>query len=328
MKRTVMIGAAAIAALAGTTYAQCGSETSNAGWTPGEAAACEGERAHQAQQVAWEGPKKDLVETAVGAGQFTILAKALTEAGLVEALKGKGPFTVFAPTDEAFKKLPKGTLETLLKPENKDQLVSILTYHVVSGNVLASDVVKLNNAATLNGQRVDITTGSGGVMVDQAKVIATDVKASNGTIHVIDTVMLPEDKDIVGVASEAGSFGTLIAAAKAAGLVPALTGEGPLTVFAPTDEAFAALPPGTVESLLKPENREKLRSILLLHVVEGRVYSEQAAELSEAKTLQGQSVGIKPWDGTLKVGGASVVSADIEASNGVIHVIDRVILPN
>lgn len=328
MKRTVMIGAAAIAALAGTSYAQCGSQTSDAGWASGEAGACGGEHGPAVTRVAWEGPKLDLVETAVEAGQFTILAKALTAAGLVESLQGEGPFTVFAPTDEAFKKLPKGTLETLLKPEYKDQLVSILTYHVVSGNVMASEVVKLSNATTLNGQRVDIQTNAGGVMVDQAKVTATDVKASNGVIHVIDTVMLPESKDIVGVAAEAGSFGTLIAAAKAAGLVPALTGEGPLTVFAPTDEAFAALAPGTVESLLMPENREKLRSILLTHVVEGRVYSDQAAKLSEAKTAQGGMITIKPWNGTLKVGGASVVSADIEASNGVIHVIDRVILPN
>ena len=328
MNRKGMIGAAALAALAGSSYAQCGSKASNAGMQQQGEYACESEREHQVTRVAWEGPKKDIVDTAVGAGQFTILAKALTEAGLVEALKGKGPFTVFAPTDEAFKKLPAGTLETLLKPENKDLLVSILTYHVVPGNVLAKDVVKLESATTLNGQRVDITAQGGNVMVDGAKVIATDVKASNGTIHVIDSVILPQDKDIVGVAAEAGSFGTLIAAAKAAGVVPALTGEGPLTVFAPTDEAFAALPPGTVESLLKPENKDKLTQILLYHVVEGRVYSDQAAKLSEAKTLQGDTIQIKPWGGTLKIDGASVIAADIEASNGVVHVIDKVILPD
>ncbi len=328
MNRMMIVGAAAVAAMAGSAQAQCGSKAGGAGWSGDESAACESRATHQVTQAAWEGPKKDIVETAVGAGQFTILAKALTEAGLVDALKGKGPFTVFAPTDEAFKKLPAGTLEMLLKPENKELLTSILTYHVVAGTVKAEQVVKLENATTLGGQRVDIKVSKGKVRVDGASVIATDVEASNGVIHVIDTVLMPETKDIVGVAAEGGSFGTLIAAAKAAGLVGALTGEGPLTVFAPTDEAFAALPAGTVEMLLKPENKDKLTSILLYHVVEGRVYSDQAAKLSGAKTLQGGRVSIKPWGGTLKIDGASVIAADVEASNGVIHVIDKVLMPN
>lgn len=135
---------------------------------------------------------KDIVDTAVSAGQFNTLAAALKAAGLVETLKGKGPFTVFAPTDEAFAKLPAGTLDDLLKPENKDKLTAILTYHVVPGRVLAADVVKLKTAKTVNGQSVKIKTAKGGVMVDNANVVKTDIVASNGVIHVIDSVILPK----------------------------------------------------------------------------------------------------------------------------------------
>lgn len=133
----------------------------------------------------------DVVDVAVEAGDFTTLAAALDAAGLIDTLKGDGPFTVFAPTDEAFAKLPAGTLETLLKPENKDQLISILTYHVVPGTVKAEQVVTLTKATTVNGQSVDINVNGGTVKVDNATVIATDVAASNGVIHIIDEVILP-----------------------------------------------------------------------------------------------------------------------------------------
>jgi uncharacterized surface protein with fasciclin (FAS1) repeats len=127
----------------------------------------------------------------MSAGQFQTLAAALDAAGLVETLKGPGPFTVFAPTDEAFAKLSEGTLESLLKPENKDQLVAILTYHVVPGEVMAADVVKLDEAKTVNGQMLMVKSDGGGVMINNAKVTATDIDASNGVIHVIDSVVLP-----------------------------------------------------------------------------------------------------------------------------------------
>lgn len=136
------------------------------------------------------GPK-DIVDTAVAAGNFRTLATALKAAGLVDTLKGPGPFTVFAPTDEAFAKLPAGTLEELLKPENHDKLVSILTYHVVAGKVPAKDVVKLHEAKTVNGQNVKIMAEGGKVMVDNANVVKTDIQCSNGVIHVIDSVILP-----------------------------------------------------------------------------------------------------------------------------------------
>jgi uncharacterized surface protein with fasciclin (FAS1) repeats len=135
---------------------------------------------------------KDIVDTAASAGSFKTLVAAVQAAGLVETLKGKGPFTVFAPTDEAFAKLPAGTVESLLKPENKSQLVAVLTYHVVPGKVTAADVVKLQEAKTVQGSSAKITVVDGGVKVDNANVVKTDIGCSNGVIHVIDAVILPK----------------------------------------------------------------------------------------------------------------------------------------
>ncbi|MCL4104858.1 UNVERIFIED_CONTAM: hypothetical protein GTU68_018565 [Idotea baltica] len=137
------------------------------------------------------GHSKDIVDTAVDAGSFTTLVAAVQAAGLVDTLKGDGPFTVFAPTDEAFAALPEGTVETLLMPENKDQLVAILTYHVVPGKVMSTDLSNKMEAATVNGANVMIMT-DGGVTVDGATVTAADIEASNGVIHVIDAVILPK----------------------------------------------------------------------------------------------------------------------------------------
>ncbi|PSV30720.1 MULTISPECIES: fasciclin domain-containing protein [unclassified Photobacterium] len=142
-------------------------------------------------QAGHHGEKEDIVDIAVGNGSFNTLVTAVKAAGLVDTLKGTGPFTVLAPTDEAFSKLPAGTVETLLKPENKQKLIDILTYHVISGKVMADDVVKLNDATTLEGQKVNITVDNGNVMINDAKVINADVKASNGVIHVIDSVLIP-----------------------------------------------------------------------------------------------------------------------------------------
>ncbi|GEA61792.1 beta-Ig-H3/fasciclin [Vibrio comitans NBRC 102076] len=138
------------------------------------------------------GMKKDIVDVAASNDDFSTLVAAVQAAGLVDTLKGEGPFTVFAPTNEAFAKLPDGTVEMLLKPENKDKLVAILTYHVVAGKVMASDVVKLSEAKTVQGGTVMIKVMDGTVMVDNATVTATDIKASNGVIHVIDTVIMPK----------------------------------------------------------------------------------------------------------------------------------------
>lgn len=273
--------------------------------------------------------KSTIVETAVAAGSFKTLVAAVQAAGLVETLNGTGPFTVFAPTDEAFAKLPAGTLEMLLKPENKAKLAAILTYHVVPGSVKAADVVKLKYAGTVNGQRVDIKVDGAKVSVDGATVTATDIACSNGVIHVIDTVILPVDGTIVDIAAKNGSFNTLVAAVKAAGLVETLSGKGPFTVLAPTDAAFAKLPPGTLEMLLKPENKKQLVDILTYHVVPGvAAYSDAVVKMTEVPTVLGSPVAVKVEGGKVMLNGSTVIIADVEASNGVIHAVDTVILPS
>ncbi len=135
--------------------------------------------------------EKDVVDTAVAASDFNTLVAAVKAAGLVETLKGDGPFTVFAPTDAAFEKLPEGTVASLLKPENKDKLIAVLTYHVVPGKVLAADVVKVTSADTVQGSKVKVKVDGGSVSINQAKVVKTDILCSNGVIHVIDSVLLP-----------------------------------------------------------------------------------------------------------------------------------------
>lgn len=273
------------------------------------------------------GMAADIVDTAVKAGKFNTLAAALGAADLVTTLKGPGPFTVFAPTDDAFAKLPAGTVETLLKPENKSKLAGILTYHVVAGKVLAKQVVGLKGAKTVNGQRVDIKTADSVVMVDNAKVVVTDIECDNGVIHIIDTVILPSDKTIPEIASAAGKFTTLIAAVKAAGLAEVLSGAGPFTVFAPTDEAFGKLPAGTVQDLLKPENKQKLVDILKYHVVSGRVYSEDVVTVKSANTLAGSPIAVNLGTDGAKINASRLVATDLDAANGVIHVIDAVLMP-
>jgi uncharacterized surface protein with fasciclin (FAS1) repeats len=303
----------------------------------------------------------DIVDTAIAAGNFTILVSALEAAGLVDTLKGEGPFTVFAPSDEAFAKLPAGTIDTLLA-DPSGQLTQILLYHVVPGELMAADVSDGLEAATVQGAPVTFTVSGDGVMINDAKIVATDLATSNGVIHVIDTVIMPPAEgdmsatepmtstapvtateaasqtaampaegaqlDIVDTAMAAGNFKTLVAAVEAAGLVDTLKGEGPFTVFAPTDEAFAALPAGTLDTLLADPSGQ-LTQILLYHVAPGKFMAADVAGLNGqiVETAGGIPLAVTVDGDTLMVGNAKVVATDIETSNGVIHVIDTVLVP-
>ncbi len=283
-----------------------------------------------------------IVDVAVEAG-FSTLVTAVEAADLVGTLSSDGPFTVFAPTDEAFAALPEGLLDSLLA--DTDLLTSVLTYHVVAGEVPAADVVTLESAETVQGESVTITVDDGAVMVNQANVVQTDVEASNGIIHVIDAVILPPSvaealaagddamdeeeamgADIIATATEAGSFTTLLTAIEAAGLTEVLMGDGPFTVFAPTDEAFAAVDEETLNGLLA--DPEALAQVLLYHVVEGAVPAADVVTLESATTAQGSDVEITiDGDTVVLNGSANVIQTDIETSNGIIHVIDAVLLP-
>lgn len=281
-----------------------------------------------------------IVDIAVANGNFDTLVAAVTAADLAETLSSPGPFTVFAPTDDAFAALPAGLVEALLLPENKDTLAKILTYHVVSGQVMAADVTD-GDVATVEGQTIALSTADG-VTVNGAAVIIADVEASNGVIHAIDAVLLPPGVDaaallapaeemesfgtIVDVAVLNGSFETLVAAVTAADLAETLSGEGPFTVFAPTDDAFAALPEGLVAALLLPENKDTLVKILTYHVVSGEVFAADIAD-GDVVTVEGQTVALSTADG-VTVNGASVLIADVPAANGVVHAIGAVLVPS
>jgi uncharacterized surface protein with fasciclin (FAS1) repeats len=281
---------------------------------------------------------KTIVDIAVEDGRFTTLVAAVQAAGLVDTLSSEGPFTVFAPTDEAFAALPEGTVEALLA--DIPALTDILLYHVVAGKVMAADVVGLDGQSVetaLAGKFINIKVDMGNVYLNETvKVIITDIEASNGVIHVIDAVLLPptddammEKMDIVDTAVADGRFTTLVAAVQAAGLVDTLKSEGPFTVFAPTDDAFATLPAGTVEGLLA--DIPALTDILLYHVVPGKVMAADVVGLdgqSAETALDGKSISIKvDGDKVILNDNVNVIITDIETSNGVIHVIDAVLLP-
>lgn len=273
-------------------------------------------------------------------GEFTILEAALTEAGLVDALSGEGPFTVFAPTDAAFEAL----LEDLgIEAEDllgHPQLAEVLQYHVVSGKVMSSDLTD-GEVETLLGEMVTIDAGT--FMVNDAEIAVDaelfDLEAMNGVVHVIDQVLVPEVFEldateeeeeelsgIVEIAQGNDDFSILVEALVAADLVSALEADGPFTVFAPTNDAFAAL----LETLdIEKQDlldHPDLADVLLYHVVDGKVLSTDLEDGMEPETLQGEMLMISLGDDVM-VNESTVINADIEASNGVIHAVDAVLVP-
>ncbi len=266
-----------------------------------------------------------VVEVAQRAGSFSTLLTALDAAGLTAALEAEGPFTVFAPTDAAFAAMDPGTLSDLLA--DTELLTAVLTYHVVPGLFDAGEVVNLDSAPTLNGKALSISVDAGTVRVDNAVVTATDIPADNGIIHVIDRVMTPEPiEDLVQLAKSAGVFNTLLTAVEAAGLTEVLKGDGPFTVFAPTDEAFAAVPAEALAALLA--DTDALAAVLTYHVVPGELPASQVLSTSALTTVNGAEASISIGeDGLPRIDDAVITATDIEAKNGIIHVIDRVIFP-
>ncbi len=266
-----------------------------------------------------------IVDIAVADGRFTTLVAAVQAADLVGALSSDGPFTVFAPTDAAFANvldLMGITAADLLA--DKDLLTQILLYHVVPGAVTSDQVVGIDSAATLQGSLVHFGSGPTGLQInDASNVIIADIIASNGVIHVIDNVLFPP-QNILGLAAE-NNLSIFMEALEAAGLTAALF-EGPYTVLAPTNDAFVAAL-GAL-GLTKAElfaNTELLSAVLLYHVIPGAVTSDVVVTLSSAPTLNGASINISGT--TFNGGQANVYLADLIASNGVLHIIDGVLLP-
>ena len=294
--------------------------------------------------------------------QLTTLVAAVKAAGLVDTLNGPGPFTIFAPANSAFAKLPAGTVDTLVKPENKATLSSILTYHVIAGKKLSSkDLAKMKSLTTVEGEQLKVSVSGSKISINgTTKVVLADVQVANGTVFIIDSVLMPakpaagtpvateSDAAAVGVpATGAGSLKgmavdpaataasnnpqltTLVAAVKAAGLVDTLNGPGPFTIFAPVNSAFAKLPAGTVDTLVKPENKDKLTSILTYHVVAGKkLSSADLAKMTTLDTVNGGKLTIAVSGKTITVNGSTkVVLADVQVANGTVYLIDSVLTP-
>jgi uncharacterized surface protein with fasciclin (FAS1) repeats len=251
------------------------------------------------------------------------------KADLFDNLRDDGPFTVFAPTDEAFSKIPADDLASLLKPENREALKKLLLLHVVPGKLTAEALASHGSPKSLSGVKLMVAANRRGLAVNEATVVKADIPCRNGIIHAIDRVLTPSASptDILSVAGSKKSFKILIEAVKAAGLEDTLRGDGPFTILAPTDEAFGKLSKEKLEALLQPSNRGKLAEILKFHVIPGRLTATQVVSAGKAKTLQGGSVAVSIDEGRLVIGGAKVIATDIMADNGIIHVIDSVLIP-
>lgn len=279
----------------------------------------------------------DIVDTAKDAGIFNTLVTALTEAELVEVLQGEGPFTVFAPTDEAFAKIPQEKLDAILA--DKEVLKDLLLSHVVLDNLEAEKVLERTELIMASEARAKIGLMDGIAFINDSQIIKTNVLATNGVIHVIDTVILPSsfsapeediaepDTTLIGVAKEAGTFLTLLSAVDAAELTELLQGEGPFTLFAPNDEAFGKIPEERLSRLIA--DKDALSTVLKYHVIAGRAL--KVADLKRfqfVRTADRKVAFIRSCcNAGTYINRSKVIKGDIEASNGVIHVIDKVLIP-
>ena len=270
-------------------------------------------------------PTNTVVDIVVNSEAHTTLETAVVAAGLVETLSGEGPFTVFAPTDDAFAALPAGTLDAVLADMD---LLTDSDLPRGGGTALSTDLSDGMMVTTLNGADVTVTINADGVFINDAQVTVADVVADNGVVHVIDAVLLPpapETNTVVDIIVNSESHTVLETAVVAAGLVETLSGEGPFTIFAPTDDAFAALPAGTIEAVLA--DIDLLTAILTYHVVGGTALSTDLSDGMMVTTLNGADVTVTINADGVFINDAQVIVADLIADNGVVHVIDAVLLP-
>ena len=270
-----------------------------------------------------------VVDVVVNSENHTILEAAVVAAGLVETLSGDGPFTVFAPTDAAFALLPEGLIDQLLEDPTGD-LTTILTHHVHSGNVLSTDLINGMMVPTLAGTELTVSLMDSMVLIDNANVSIADIETENGVVHIIDAVLVPEEDQsttVVDVVVNSENHTILEAAVVAAGLVETLSGDGPFTVFAPTDAAFALLPEGLIDQLLEDPTGD-LTTILTHHVHSGNVLSTDLINGMMVPTLAGTELTVSLMDSMVLIDNANVSIADIETENGVVHIIDAVLVPS
>ena len=274
-----------------------------------------------------EPEEKNIVETAIESDDFNTLVDAVVAAGLDTTLSDESElFTVFAPTDAAFAALDQNYLTNLIE-NDIPTLTEILTYHVLSGEVMSTDLSDGMRAETVLGKYITITIDDGDVMIDDAMVTTVDIECSNGVIHVIDAVILSK-QNIVETAIDNDAFSTLVSAVVAAGLDTTLSDESELfTVFAPTDAAFAALDQEYLSNLVNNDTAN-LTKILTYHVLSGKVMSTDLSDGMTAETVEGSDINITIDNSSVYINDVLVTTSDIECSNGVIHIIEEVLLPD
>jgi len=244
---------------------------------------------------------------------------------------------VFAPTNEAFARIPKATLDHLLDPKNIKELDDVLTYHVASGTVHAKDLKNDEKIKTVEGKDVEARLFDHKVFINNAQVTTADIDASNGVVHIVDHVLIPPHspapgpapagKTIVDLAVATPDLSTLVTALKAGKLVDTLSGAGPFTVFAPTNEAFAKLPKSLLDYLLDPKNIKELDDVLTYHVASGSVHAKDLKNHEKIKTVEGKEVEAFLYNNHVYINDAEVTTADVDASNGVVHIINHVLIP-
>lgn len=339
MKRKPIYVLGSLFVLSGLLLAACGAATPEPTAVPEPTAAPEPTEVpveeEEMEPMEEEVMAPTIVELAASDESFSTLVAAVEAAGLVDTLASEGPFTVFAPTDAAFEAALAAlglSAEELLA--DSETLTEILLYHVVPGSLRAADVLEQNILSTAQGSLALAYAGEEGAFINEAAISMTDLEASNGVVHVIDAVILPPsysseaEASIVEIAVEDERFSILVSALTEAGLVETLQGDGPFTVFAPTDDAFAAALEAlgiSAEELLA--DKEALTEILLYHVTLGARDAAAVTSVEQLPMLNGAQAQISLRDGGAYIDDAQIIITDIEASNGIIHVIDAVILP-
>merc|ERR1719157_287859 len=245
-------------------------------------------------------PTQNIVQLAQATTDLSTLVTAVVAADLVTTLSGTGPFTLFAPTNAAFAALPAGTLASLLETANKEKLADLLKYHVVSGKILAADISNAQVVKTVEGNSISASVNDGKVFINQAQVTTPNVMATNGVVHIINAVLNLPTLNIVALAQNTTDLSTLVT-------------------------AFAALPAATLASLLEKENIKELQSVLKYHVVSGNNQAASLSNFQKLETLEGSDVTVNITAGSVFINQAKVITADIEATNGVVHIIDAVL---
>jgi len=273
---------------------------------------------------------ESVVEIVSEAGAFNILLEAVKAAGMQDVLEGEGPITIFAPTDDAFRKKLENVARNPHDPSFKRFLQEMLSYHIVPGTVTAEEMRQTPGLTSLRGTRINIRSKDDSVMANTANVIQNDIMASNGVIHIIDDVLLSCSKSVgcVPLGDPERRFRTFLTAQRGVTPMKELFGDNSITLFVPTDEAFAKLPEGMLERLLKPENQDQLDALVRNHYLTSRVYSDDVDEDSSLKTLNGDHIHIQQRGSELYVNGAKIIETNIDKSNGVVHMIDTVLIPS